>query len=272
MNSYQINIIQKLLRKPCPVRIPRTGDDGKVVNCYSISLYAGDTPLLLVDEVNNDGFVGSYFESNRFNPRASLPFALMYGVTIRIEHYHGLYTHVYQGVFDYCWHEWTGFYKVQSFLSSMKHQVPQFFFNKKTLQLPSRMIILEKAIAKQSVKPHKTFSSLDIMTYVYGMRWYLHPKKTEVKQKMELYLESFVASGELSSPSSFDYKVTGKAIATLEQYQIEIARAKSDLNNQRAIVVLTIILAIFTGFQAGIIKTSYYVNLDKVWAWVQSFI
>jgi hypothetical protein len=113
---------------------------------------------------------------------------------------------------------------------------------------------------------------MDIMTYIYGMRWYLHPNKTEVRQKMDLYLESFVASGEIVSPKTFEYKITGKAIATLEQYQIEIAREKSDAINKRALVVLTFILALFAGFQSDIIETSLKINLDNLWIYVKSLI
>ncbi|EJG0733300.1 hypothetical protein C4G28_RS10640 [Vibrio parahaemolyticus] len=133
------------------------------------------------------------------------------------------------------------------------------------------MKILEKIIAKQSVAPNKAFSSLDIMSYVYGLRWYLHPQKTEVRQKMDLYLDSFVASGELLKFAS-DYKITGQAVATLEKYQIEVSRAKSDRINQKMIIVLTIILAIFAGLQAKIIETSYKINLDRVIDWVLSLI
>lgn len=271
MMKYKTKIIEKLLHKSCPASIPRSGDKGKAVNCYSISLYAGDIPLLLVDDINQHGFVGMYFESDRFNSRVSIPFSLMYGVSVRIEHYYGLYTHTYSSTIDYCLHEWTGFYIVQTFFAWARHAIPQFVFNKVPLQLPSRMKILEKVIAKQSAAPNNVFSALDIMSYTYGLRWYLHPQKTEVRQKMNLYLDSFVASGELLKVAS-DYKITGQAIATLEKYQIEVARAKSDSRNQKAIVVLTTVLAIFAGLQANIIETSYKISLDKVIDWLTSLV
>lgn len=271
MKKFNVKIIEQLLQKSCPVSIPRSGDRGKAVNCYSVSLYASDIPLLLVDEINQHGFVGMYFESDRFNSRVSIPFSLLYGVSVRIDHYYGLYTHTYSSVTDYCLHEWTGFYKVQTFFAWASHAIPQFVFNKAPLQLPSRMKILEKIIAKQSVAPNKTFSSLDIMSYVYGLRWYLHPQKTEVRQKMDLYLESFVASGELLKIAG-GYKITGQAVATLEKYQIEVARTKSDSRNQIIIIVLTVVLAIFAGLQAKIIETSYKINIDKIFDWLASLI
>jgi len=50
MNKYKIRIFERLLHKTCPTNIPRSGEKGKKVNCYSISLYAGDIPLLLVEK------------------------------------------------------------------------------------------------------------------------------------------------------------------------------------------------------------------------------
>lgn len=267
MNKHKIKIIERLLHKACPKNIPRSGEEGRAVNCYSISLYADDIPLLLVENINNKGFMGIHFEGNRFNPKACIPFSLMYGVSIRIEHYYGLYLHVYNGIFDYLWHEWTGLYKAQTFLASAKLHIPKFFFNQVALQLPSRMKILEKIISIQSAYPQKSFDHLDIMSHVYGLRWYSHPQRKETSQKMHLYLDSFVASGELTTCKG-DYKITGKAIATLEQYQIEVARAKSDSRNQKSIVILTIILVIFTAFQANLIETSYKLNIDEIINWL----
>jgi len=267
MNKYKIRIFERLLHKTCPTNIPRSGEKGKKVNCYSISLYAGNIPLLLVEKINENGFFGFYFESNRFNPEACIPFSLMYGVSIRIEHYYGLYSHVYNGLFDYLWHEWTGLYKAQTFFASAKLHIPKYLFNQVALQLPSRMKILEKIIDRQSVYPQKPFDHLDIMSHVYGLRWYSHPQRKETSQKMHLYLDSFVASGELKACRG-NYQITGKAIATLEQYQIEVARAKSDSRSQKSIVILTIILVVFTAFQANLIEISYKLNINRVIEWL----
>ncbi|WP_051692947.1 hypothetical protein [Marinobacterium lacunae] len=264
MNNFKINTIKKILDNKCPVTIPRSGDKGKAVNCYSISLYSGDNPILLVNEIGEKGLIGAYFESNEFVYNATVPFSLMDGMTVRIDHYHRLTCHIYSGIYDYIIHEWTKFYILQELYYSLKNKVPQFFFNRKRIQFQTRMTILEKIITKQASAPHRTFGSLDLMTYLYGMRWYLHPKKREAREKLDLYLESFVASGELVKPVTLEYKITGKAIATLEQYQIEIAREKDNARTQKAIAILTFILALFSGVQSNIIETTYKFNLDPL--------
>jgi hypothetical protein len=271
MNKVTKWILKRLLEKPCPVQIPRTGESGKQVNCYSISLYDGDSPIMLVCSIDNNGVVGSHFEGGGFRTEASIPFLLFSGLSIRIEHYHGLVTHSYKGMFDYMLHELASFYKLQSIYALAKHSVPQYFFNKKKLQLPQRMKILEGIITKQSEDPHKSFSSLDLMSYMYSIRWYLHPQKTEVRKKMDLYLSSFVASGELTNHgSSFDFIITGKAIATLEQYQIETARAKSAKSANSWMLRLTAILAFFAAFQSKLIVSPAWIDLGRIWEWLLS--
>ena len=272
MNKITKWIMSRLLNKPCPVQIPRTGESGKQLNCYSISLYEGDVPIMLVNSIEENGLNGNHFEGGGFCTDAVIPFSLYSGLNLRIEHYHGLVTHTYNGVLDYILHEWTWFYKLQSIYALAKHSVPQYFFNKKTLQLPKRMKVLESIIAKQSEDPHKSFSSLDLMSYMYSIRWYLHPQKTELRKKMDLYLSSFVSSGELKNQGgSFDFIITGKAIATLEQYQIETARAKSAKSANSWMLRLTAILAFFAAVQSGLIKSPAWIDLGKIWEWLSSY-
>lgn len=271
MNNLQKWILKRLLRKPCPTQIPRSGESGKTANCYSVSLYEGDTPILLVESIDGRSINGSHFEGGGFQVEASVPFSFLYGVTIRIEHYHGLVTHTYTGLIDYVFHEWTQLYKLQSIYHLSKHLVPQFFFNKKRLQLPTRMAILEKIIAKQSEDPDKSFGSLDLMSYMYSLRWYLHPKRSELRKKMDLYLSSFEASGELRRKGgSQEYFITGKAIATLEQYQIETARAQDAKSSNSWMLRLTAVLAFFAAFQSDLIKSPAWIDLGGILEWLQS--
>jgi len=271
MNKLKKWILKRILTKACPTQIPRSGESGKKVNCYSVSLYEGDVPVMLVGSIDDTSLNGSHFEGGGFSTEISIPFHLFSGLSIRIEHYHGLITHPYSGLMDYVLHEWTQFYKLQSIYYLAKHYVPQSFFNKKRLQLPKRMAILESIVAKQSEEPGKPFNSLDVMSYMYSLRWYLHPQKNELRKKMDLYLSSFEASGELRrNGGKLEYFITGKAVATLEQYQIETARAKDAKTSNTWMLRLTAVLAFFAAIQAGLIKSPTWFDLGKIWQWLQS--
>lgn len=273
MNKVTKWILIRLLRKPCPVKIPRTGESGKQVNCYSIGLYEGDIPIMLVNSIEENGLNGKHFDGGGFRTDAVIPFSLYSGLNLRIEHYYGLVTHTYKGVWDYIFHEWTWLYKLKTIYVLAKHSIPQYFFNKRNLQLPKRMKVLESIIAKQSEEPYKSFSSRELMSYMYSIRWYLHPQQTKQLKKMDLYLSSFVSSGELKNQNgNFNFIITGKAIATLERYQIETARAKSAKSANTWMLRLTAILAFFAAFQSGLIQSPPWIDLGKIWKWLSSYI
>lgn len=266
MNWLSIRILSNILSNPCPDSIPRSGDKGKKVDCYSLGLYEGKNPKLLVSSINKFGYEGRHWTVNQFKNDASIPFYLSSGLNLKIEHYYGLVTHSYNGILDYVLHEFTWFYKAQTLYVLSKQAIPQSFFNRKNLQLPNRMRILENIIEKQADEPKQSFSSLALMTYLYSTRWYLHPQKNTLRKKLELYLESFVASGEIKeSKSGGEYVIAGKAIATLEKYQIETKRAKDARKAQNWMLILTGLLAIFSAFQSGLIKPIELFDLKEFW-------
>ncbi len=273
MNWLAIKILNYLLLKPCPNSIPRTGEKGKQIDCYSMNIFNGQNPKLLIKSINKFGFRGNHWDGNSFCNEASIPFKLSEGLILNIEHYHGLVTYSYKGLIDYAVHEFTGIYKIQSFyFLYIKQRIPQFFFNKKNLQLPDRMKLLGKIIEKQANDPKQPFSSLALMTYLYSTRWYLHPQKDLIRKKLELYLESFVASEEIiNSDKSSDYMITGKAIATLERYQIETKRAKDAKSIQKWLLILTGLLAFFAAVQSGLIKSFILIDLEKLWNLLKSY-
>jgi len=65
-------------------------------------------------------------------------------------------------------------------------------------------------------RTHDAISSMGLMTKLYSINWVLHPSKEEQQNKLELYLDSLVESGELRKVN-YDYVVTGKAISTIEK-------------------------------------------------------
>lgn len=267
MNRVARRMLQQILSMPCPAQIPRSGERGKKVNCYSVAVNEGDSPRLLLTGLSDQGYFGQYFDESEsgFNCDSSIPYILSEGLSLRIFHYHGLVTHSYNGLLDYAAHEWTRFYKIQSIYVILKHHIPQLVFNRRSLQFRTRMVILEKILERQADQPLRPFSSMDILGYLYSQRWYMHPQGSRVRRKMDLYLASFESSGELRrNGASFEYFITGKAIATLEQYQIEVKRAESSRRSQLWLVILTAILAFFAAVQSGLVKSPVLIDLSDL--------
>ena len=102
-------------------------------------------------------------------------------------------------------------------------------------------------------REHNGIGIIDLMTKLYSMNWVLHPSADEQQQKLELYLDSLVESGELNNVNH-EYVVTGKAISTLERYEEEERRHSEAVKLQRKMVSLTIFLVFMAMVQAGLIK------------------
>ena len=248
------SILKEIEPKLAKGMIPRTGDDGKSIDLYTVGFYFEGAPLYLLESIDGSQLILKAWDGRRFSLDATSTFEMVEKLDIRIDHYHGLVSHTYWSLWDYVVNEKTGLYKLRSLYSLSKYHVPQLFFNRKKLQFPHRMKLLGTLIDFQLNEPSKAFSSHEVMTKLYSPRWYLHPKGRDSRKRMDLYLNSFVSSGELVVVERGDYKVTGKAIATLESYQMESAREKDAQYTQYALVFLTLILAIIGVIQSGIVK------------------
>ena len=99
------------------------------------------------------------------------------------------------------------------------------------------------------------------MGRMHTYRWFYHPDKEMQKKYLELYLESFVESGELSCKDSITYKLTGKAVVTLESFEDEERKHRDNFIIQVVMVLLTIALTFLATVQAGLIKLPILFNL-----------
>jgi hypothetical protein len=102
-------------------------------------------------------------------------------------------------------------------------------------------------------RTHKGISSLDLMSRIYSMRLFLHPSWEAQYEKLKLYLDSLVSSGEVEKIND-EYVVTGKAISTIEKYEEDERRHTEAVKLQRKMLWLTIIAVAFTIVQSGVVK------------------
>ena len=273
MNKLAKKVLLSYLSKPCPRSPPRTGKSAKNVDCYSLVLIEEGSPKLSVLSLSDSGYEGNFWDGDSFKHKASIPFQLAEGLDLRIEHFHGIITATYNGVFESVIYEWTKLHILKYQFELAKHHVPQFFFNRKRLQLPQRMELLEKIIEHQVSEPGRPITGIAMMTYLHSSRWHFHPNKSLIQRKMNFYLRSFCASGELIDRSgTSNYEMTGQAISTLEQYQIETQRAKDAKSTQKWMLKLTILLAFFASVQSGLIKSPIWFDLAELFRWIESLV
>ncbi len=90
----------------------------------------------------------------------------------------------------------------------------------------------------------------------------LHPSAYEQQNRLELYLDSLVESGDLRKVNR-EYVVTGKAISTIEKYEEEERRHTEAVKLQKRMVLLTILIAFVAIVQSGIIKLPVLLDLSS---------
>lgn len=264
INKVKRILIGHALRKKAMDRIPRSGSDGERVDCYVITLHENDRPVLLVDSISKFGYSGRYWDNRSFSKECIIPFNLSLGLNIRIEHFYGLIDFKYPDLFSYFINEYTKLFIIKKLFYSIKSKVPQFFFNRKRVIIPERMRLLELLIEYQSLTPDEPINANAMLTYMYSSRWYFHPNFLSLRQKMNIYLSSLAETGELKVVKG-GYMITGRAIATLEQYRIEKNRAIDAQKNQSWMLKLTILLTIFTAFQAGLFKSPILLDFGELY-------
>ena len=246
-------LLPVLLSRACESRIPRSGDEGVRVNCFVVSLDTNGEPFFIATEYEGNVLGGLRWDGSSYSDEHFVPLEDIGSHELRITHYYGLATITYDSIFDFAFHHVTRLEYLKIRVVRYLEATHQYFFNKRKLVTKKRMVLLEFMMNDQLDREHNGIGIIDLLTKLYSINWVLHPSADEQQQKLELYLESLVESGELRN-INHEYVVTGKAIGTLERYEEEERRHSEAVKLQRKMVSLTILLVFMAMVQAGLIK------------------
>lgn len=246
-------LLPKLVSRSCDSRIPRSGEEGEKVNCFVVALDRDDQPYFMATSYEDKALGGLKWNGERYGEDHSLSLNDLNDGKIRITHYYGLSEVVYSSVFDLAWNYILKFVYLKIRVYRHFSSANQYFFNKKKLVAKKRIELLQFMMGNQLDREHSGVGVVELMTKLYSIKWVLHPSKGEQKNKLELYLESLIDSGELIKVND-EYVVTGKAISTIEKYEEEERRHAEAVKLQKKMVLLTVLLAFLAIVQSGIIK------------------
>ncbi len=256
-------LLPRLLSKACESRIPRSGKKGEQVNCYVIALDQGDSPYFVATSIDGDDIRGLKYDGNSYSEDTSISISDLKDGTLRITHYYGLSEITYDSIFDVAFQYVTKFIYIKIRIYRYIDKTFQYFFNKRKLVSKRRMDLLRFMMDDQLDRTHKGIGSLDLLSKLFSMRLFLHPSFDVQHEKLELYLDSLVASGEIEKVNN-EYVVTGKAISTLEKYEEEERRHTEAVKLQRKMFWLAIIALIFAVVQTGVIKLPTLMDFSNI--------
>lgn len=257
--------VPRLMQKSCPSAIPRSGEAGKAIYCYSVYAYRAAEPFaLLTDFDDQEDSVKALLwdeKSASFNTRKTIAFSELESLDLRVNFYNGLYTVEYV---SFCWfifHYFSRINNIRIFISRRNNAFRQFLFNKRMHVTAKRMALLEMIIAHQvDSKSERSLysnsegiSELQVCSLLYSDRWFAHPNAANIRLRTKLYLDSLIAANALDFKES-KYFVTGAALNQLEEYEQDNRRHRDLMSIQRRIFYLTILMALSALAEAGIIK------------------
>ncbi|WP_332736532.1 hypothetical protein [Flavihumibacter sp.] len=240
------------LSSPCPAMIPRSGEKGALVNCYTVAIDKDAEPHYLVREIQGDELTCSEWNGSKYEIERKIKLSSVNPKDFRISHYYGLSEVTYFGITDFIVGRifFIEYIKIHGY--RVLTAADQYIFNKKKLVTKQRIDLL-RFLVSQALEGKKEFDVISLMTKLYTIKWVLHPDKDSQIQKVKLYLKSLVDTGELQMMNG-NYVLTGHALRGIEEYEEQERKHIESVKIQRRMFWLTMVIALLTLVQAGLVK------------------
>jgi len=265
MTRFQLflcrHYLPKILAQECENPIPRSGEEGKNVDCFSVKIDDRGAPFFWVRSMVGDDLVGFEWDGSRFSVQKSLDLKTLQPQNLFIAHYYGLAEVRYSGISDLAIGRITRWPYTRINIVHTLNRFDQYLFNKKKLITKQRIDLL-KFLLQKHLDGKTPISSLDLMVDLYSIKWVLHPDGDAQHKKVNFYLDSLVRSGELDK-IDYKYSVAGAALRTIEEYEEEERKHTETVKMQRRMFWLTLVIAFLTFVQAGLIKIPTLVDFSN---------
>lgn len=270
MNCFLDTLLLKLFLKHISSEIQRKKSDSSFLDYwtsnqdyFSILLSKGNVKYLVREASRNSLEIQKHSEENK---NQSEPISISYTnlKEYRLEEVLRKYKQEkfrYKNLYHYLFCVYPDVIKYH--LSAIRMRFEQWAFDKKNLILPRRVEILRK-FANLYKEGETSFDHNDLKEFFFQDGYYskdallscivgemilISERKCEIENEFQLFLDSFVEAGELEK-GGIGYKVTGKAVTTLSEYEVEETRHEDNYKIQRSTRLLTAVLAL-----VGIIQT-----------------
>lgn len=254
---YKLSHVNKALKKPAPERIPLSMPRSLDNDFYEIYIkFKSLDWKLLCRTKEKGGYSGILWQGRNRGHDCTILNSTFEKIKFSVEithHYKG-YQFKYGNLESFLFSWYSKNYK----LAVIYDLITQRIYNRKTLFRSHRMEILKDLVENTINEPQYSTSSLELGKEIYTHRWQFHPKKNEYQSHLSLILDSLVETGDLKK-SDRRYSVTGKAIATLADYEHDQQKHQDNFNNAKTTNSLTkaLILVGILGIMAQLLMWYY---------------
>lgn len=251
-------LLPRLMSKKCPRCIPLSGEAGDKVDCYFVHFSNGVSGH--IDSIDLEKFELQVLTADdkgeyRISKKISVDDIL--GSTIDVRHYYRKHIITCDSLARFLIHYVTRYQQFMVNFLIVKEKIFQKKFNRKSLlshqYVELLKIILDNQLDNSKNESYKGINCNALMTKIHSERWIDHPDGQRNKAKIQIFLDSFIDDGTCNKEKQF-YRITGKAIQYIQEYETEESRHIDSLAVQRGIRCLTWIIALSAILQAGVIE------------------
>ncbi len=242
-------------------RIPRSGESAKAVNCFVVALDNGKEPYFLATSFDKEKSIikGLVWNGKEYKEPAEIGLFDVDKYNLEITHYYGLSSVSYSNIYDFAFNRMFGFVYILLHVQRFYHERKWSSFYKKKFVTKNRMELLY-LLTEHHMNSGEPLTQQELMTKLYGLKWVFHPSQKVQQKKVEFYLSSLVNSNDVVKDGS-KYQASPQALETIERHEEDERKFEESQALQTKLVLLTLLLAIFSAIQAGLIKLPPIINL-----------
>lgn len=253
--------LPRILARACESTIPRSGEKGERVNCFTVSIDKAEEPYLIALELNGDELKCIEWNGQHYNIDTTVSLTSIDPSQLHIAHYYGLSEIRYFGIVDFVIGRLTLWPYIKIHFVRVFSQLDQYLFNKKKLVTKQRVDLL-RFLVSQTLEGHSSFDEIDLMTQLYSIKWVLHPDQDLQRRKLEFYLKSLTDTGELKKINN-EYTLTGQALRAIEENEEQERKHTENVKMQWRMFWLTLAIALLTLVQADLVKLPTLIDLTS---------
>jgi hypothetical protein len=255
-------LLKPLFDKKCPPTLPFIDEKREKRDCYYIFLLRDGKRYTVAESIDSNYLYGKQYEGNEYIKEVQFSLDAISYDDIEIVHNYLSSRTSYKGLLDFIIINKSGFTYIRIYSHILSYNLSKFFYNRKRLVTVQRLELLKVLVTEYINNNENRLTSIDIMTKIYSIKWVEHPDSYSQENKLGFYLDSLVLSGELNKDGAY-YFVTPKSILTLEKYEEDDSRYRSQVRLQIMMVIITLLLAIVGMIQTEIIKIPTILDLTK---------
>ncbi|MBN1474142.1 MAG: hypothetical protein JW914_05975 [Syntrophaceae bacterium] len=239
------------------------GEEAEKRNCYYVFLLSHGKRSAVIESIDSDAISGKQYDGNSFSKDIRILLESVNANDIEIVHNYKLNRVSFKGLFEFFIYSKTKIEYLIIYSHILSYKFRRLIYNRKRLATIHRLELLSALVDSYIEKPERGINLSDIMENIYSPMWIEHPDKDSSENKLNLYLDSFVESGEIERDKA-KYFVKSKAISTLEKYEEDDRRHRRQVNLQIMMIILTVLLALIGLIQAEVIKIPTILDLTDV--------